>query len=83
MIGFINEINEETNNEFSEVIISGGINNFLDGYYLMEKLNTPCLYGMAGMVLDKVSQGQDVLETFLNCELKGLAFAKSFLRVKG
>ena len=65
-----------------EVIISGGIENFLDAHHLLLKLNQSGLYGMAGKVLRELSKGQEHLRTFIRNELSGLNFAKSYLSLK-
>ena len=56
-----------------EIIISGGVTNFLDAHYLMTKLDRPCFYGMAGKVLSVLTDGQGALEILKN-ELEGLSF---------
>ena len=65
-----------------EFILSGGVTNFLDAHYLMEQFAGHSIVGMAGTVLHQLSFGQERLVEFLNAQIKGLSFAKSFLRVR-
>jgi len=81
MIEFIKKIGDSAFSK-QEVIISGGITNFLDAHFLMEKLGRGCFYGMAGKILDELSSGQKALEKFIKYELEGLSFARSYLTLK-
>jgi isopentenyl-diphosphate delta-isomerase len=63
-------------------IISGGIKNSLHGFYLMNKLRGPCVYAQAKAFLEKGREGYPALKTFVANELRGLALAESFLRIK-
>lgn len=65
-----------------ETIISGGVSNFLDGYYLMKKLNSKSIYGQASSFL-KYSMGDyEMLRTHILSQIKGLKMAYAFLTVK-
>ena len=79
MIKVINE-----NNLFSqkEIIISGGVTNFLDAHYLQKNLNTSSLIGMAGKILLKAEKGEENLIEFINEQILGLAFCRSFLHLR-
>jgi isopentenyl-diphosphate Delta-isomerase len=83
MVGFCNLLYKE-NAEFrsTEVIISGGVSNFLDGYYLMNKLNSKSVYGQASALLKPAAQGYDFLDQFVETQIRGLELAKEFLRIK-
>ncbi|GET29096.1 type 2 isopentenyl-diphosphate Delta-isomerase [Prolixibacter sp. SD074] len=64
-----------------QLIISGGIQNFLDGYYLTGKSKLPAIYAQASAFL-KYSQGEyEVLRNYVEAQLKGLRIAKAFLRI--
>jgi isopentenyl-diphosphate delta-isomerase len=65
-----------------EVIISGGIKNFLDGYYLIEKLNTNAIYGQASAFLNHARGNYDDLATYIEAQVQGLILAKAMLKVK-
>ena len=63
-------------------IISGGIKNFLDGYYLTEKINSTAVYGMASAFLKPAMNGFEDLDMFLASQIEGLKMAKAFLKIK-
>lgn len=63
-------------------IISGGIKSFLDGYYLMEKLKFPSVYGMASVFLKYAMISYEALDEFMNVHLEGLRIAKTYLKIK-
>jgi len=84
MVQFCNELKEELGNKLrcKQVIISGGIRNFLDGYYLMEQLSLPCIYGQASAFLKHARGNYEDLYKFTEQEIKGLRLAKAYLRIK-
>jgi isopentenyl-diphosphate Delta-isomerase len=61
------------------VIISGGIQSYLDGYRLMELIGRPAVFGYAKRFLDHALQGEKILQDFVASELVGLCLAKQFL----
>ena len=65
-----------------EVIISGGVQNFLDGYYLTERLNTTAVYGQASALLRHARTDYDTLHRFVAGQVRGLALAKAILTVR-
>jgi len=79
-------INMETMDNASilckQFIISGGIKDFLDGYYLMQKLRWPSVYGMASQFLKYATESQEALNDFINRQIQGLQLAHAYLRVK-
>jgi isopentenyl-diphosphate delta-isomerase len=83
MTVFINELKNELGKNFvcNEFIISGGIKNFLDGFYLMEKLNAVSVYGQASALLEYAEKSYDEVEQFLHYQIEGLKLAKVFLKV--
>ncbi|RMG80710.1 MAG: type 2 isopentenyl-diphosphate Delta-isomerase, partial [Bacteroidetes bacterium] len=62
-----------------EVIISGGIRSFLDGYYLTEKLSLRAVYGQASGFLKYARQDYDTLYNYVKTQMDGLALARAFL----
>lgn len=64
------------------VIISGGIQNFLDGYYLMSKSKANALYGQASAFLKYALLSQEALDEFTRFQTEGLLMARSFLKIK-
>jgi isopentenyl-diphosphate Delta-isomerase len=84
MVTMSNEILAVLGNKVrcKEVIISGGIKNFLDGYYLIEKLNTNAIYGQASAFLNHARGNYDDLATYIEAQVQGLILAKAMLKVK-
>ncbi|MEO6691631.1 MAG: isopentenyl-diphosphate delta-isomerase [Saprospiraceae bacterium] len=63
-------------------IISGGIKNFLDAYYLLSLSNSNSLYGMASGWLEHASKSYEDLQLFFTQQMQGLMISKSFLQLK-
>jgi isopentenyl-diphosphate delta-isomerase len=66
----------------TEVIISGGISDFLDGYYLINKLSTQAIYGQASVFLKYARGNYQPLRDFVQSQLDGLLLAQKYLKVK-
>jgi isopentenyl-diphosphate delta-isomerase len=85
MVSFINELIDELGDKFvvQQFIASGGIKNFLDGYYVTQKLNAKTtIYGQASTLLKYAEQGYDELHQYIENQIKGLQIAKAYFRVK-
>jgi isopentenyl-diphosphate Delta-isomerase len=84
MVDMSNEIIADLGDKIrcKQVIISGGIKDFLDGYYLVSKLNTMAVYGMASGFLSHARGEYEELQSFVSAQTKGLEAAKTFLRIK-
>lgn len=84
MVFFVNALKEELGDKFlcQQFIISGGIKNFLDGYYLMEKLNSASVYGQASALLQYAEKSYEALEQFLYYQIEGLKLSKAFFKVR-
>ena len=84
MVLYVNELKLELGNQFlcRQFIISGGIKNFLDGYYLMEKLNAASVYGQASALLQYAEKSYEELEQFLHFQIEGLKLSKAFFKVR-
>ena len=65
-----------------QVIISGGIKGFLDGYYLMQKLKTASIYGQASAFLKHAQNNYTELHDYISSQLAGLQIARAYLRIK-
>jgi isopentenyl-diphosphate delta-isomerase len=64
-----------------ELIISGGIRTFLDGYYFIRKSRLPAIYGQASMFLKYARDDYDTLKQFIEYQIKGLEIAYSYLSI--
>jgi isopentenyl-diphosphate delta-isomerase len=65
-----------------QLIISGGIKSFLDGYYLVEKSNLPAIYGQAGGLLMHARGSYESLREYIGYQVKGYQLAKAYLTPK-
>jgi len=66
----------------NQLIISGGILNYLDGYYLIRKSVMPAIYAQASVFL-KYSQGDySDLQQFVAAQIEGYRMAKCYLTLK-
>lgn len=81
MISFINEI-PASERKVKEVIISGGVKTFLDGYYLRNKLNTSNIYGQASGFLKHARGEYSELQSFVAAQIEGYKLASCYLKVK-
>ncbi len=83
MVNMINQIVEEEGNSIqcNQLIISGGIKSFLDGYYLIQKSKIPAIYGQASTFLKYAKEDYEPLHEFLTHQIKGLQMAYAYLRI--
>ena len=65
-----------------QIIISGGIRSFLDGYYYISKSILPAIYGQASAFLRHACGDYEDLRQFVSGQITGLIFARAFLKVK-
>ena len=68
-----------------EFIISGGVNHFLDGHYLMLKMkpySKACVYGQAGEMLRHAQVSEKELRHYVKAQLEGLKVARAFLELR-
>jgi isopentenyl-diphosphate delta-isomerase len=83
MVGLINGmVNSGEKIVCNQLIISGGIRNFLDGYYLTQKSVLPAIYAQASLFL-KYSRGEySELQQFIREQVEGYKMAESYLTLK-
>lgn len=83
MVDLVNElILEEGALACPQIIISGGVKTFLDGYYLTQKIQLPAIYGQASSFLKHARDDYDTLRTYVQTQVEGLELAHAFLRVR-
>lgn len=84
MVDFVNHALEELGGRVNcrQVIISGGVRNFLDGYYLMEKVSLPAIYGQASGFLKHARSSVDDLRAYVQRQIDGLRLARTYLRIR-
>jgi isopentenyl-diphosphate delta-isomerase len=76
----VNELGEER--KCNQLIISGGVSDFLDGYYLIQKSVLPSIYGQASGFLKHARGEYELLQSYVKNQIDGLNLAYSYLRVK-
>lgn len=82
MMSSVNDFAETGQNKCKEIIISGGIKSFLDGYYFLKKSKLNAVYGQASSFLKYAKDDYESLRKYIGFQVKGLALAESFLRLK-
>jgi isopentenyl-diphosphate Delta-isomerase len=84
MVDFTNQIIEELGEKrrCEQIIVSGGIQNFLDGFYCIKKLKTPAIYGQASAFLKYAQEDYDSLYQFIDAQIQGLELAEAFFKVR-
>lgn len=79
----INDIVRKNNNmSDKQLIISGGIKNFLDGYHLINISTLPAIYGQASAFLRHAKENYDDLYKFVEYQVAGLKLARAFLKIR-
>lgn len=81
MVQFTNQIAAELGDRMRcrQIIISGGIGSFLDGFYLMKKLQIPSVYGQASGFLKHARGSYEELREYVTAQVQGLELAEAFL----
>jgi isopentenyl-diphosphate delta-isomerase len=84
MAGYTNCILEELGNKTrcKKVIVSGGVKDFLDGYYFINKVQCPAIYGQASSLLKYAMSSYEALKRHLELQRAGLQMAHAFLKVR-
>ncbi len=63
------------------LIISGGIRNYLDGYYFITTSPIPAVYGMASGFLKHARDSYSTLRDWARSHIDGLQMAHAYLRI--
>lgn len=83
MLDSFNELLEnKTPTHFKNIIVSGGMKGFLDGYYAVQKLNTDCIYGQASSLLNAARESYETLSTYIQEQIIGYNLASEFLTIR-
>jgi len=64
------------------LIISGGIQNYIDGYYLVEQSPLKAIYGQASKFLRHAQGDYENIQKFVSSQVDGYRLAKSLLTIK-
>ncbi len=82
MVIMVNNIMQDTEVRCRQLIISGGIRSFLDGYYLLNRSNMPAIYGQASAFLKHAKDDYKTLQQYIAHQVSGLQMAYAYLRVR-
>ncbi len=84
MAHFTNQIlkSQSKNIRCKEVIISGGVKSFLDGFYLIKKLNCRSVYGQGSAFLEHARGDYEKLQDYVAGQIKGLELAEAYLTIR-
>ena len=84
MVSMVNQLQIELGDRLQckQIIVSGGVRSFLDGYYLINKLALPGVYGQASAFLRHARGSYEELYRYVDMQVQGLELANSFLKVK-
>ncbi len=82
MMEMVNSIVSEGNIKCRSVIVSGGIKNFLDGYYLIRKSKLPAIYGQASGFLKYAKESYEELREYVQYQINGLKLSYTYLKIK-
>lgn len=81
MLNDVNSLLNETKVNCRSLIISGGVKNYLDAYYLVATSSLPAVFGMASSVLRHATADYETLKIYIENLLKAYRLAETYLRV--
>jgi len=84
MLGFVNAACAELGDRcrVRHLIISGGVEDFLDGFFLLKKSTLPAVYGQASAFLRHARGDYAALQAYAAAQVRGLELAEAYLRVR-
>lgn len=83
MVQLVNEANlTQSQSGCTETIISGGVMDYLDGYYLTNLLEGKAIYGQASAFLRPAMAGYGKLQEHVEAQIRGLQIAHQMLSIK-
>ncbi len=84
MLDFVRGLcaNEEIRLQAQGLILSGGVRDFLDGYYLLRRSPLPSVYGQASGFLKYAREDYDSLHRYVEAQVRGLELAYAYLQVR-
>ncbi len=84
MVAFVNTAANALGDKIQckEIIVSGGIKNFLDGYYCINKLQLNSIYAHGSAFLKYAKEGYEELRVYIESQRDGLNLCSKYLKVK-
>jgi len=81
MLSWTNDFSFDPKLRTKTIIISGGIKDFLDGYYFTKKSKLNSIYGHASKFLKYALLGEESLNEFIEFQVEGLKTAHALLDI--
>ncbi|MFB6318978.1 isopentenyl-diphosphate delta-isomerase [Saccharicrinis sp. FJH54] len=82
MMDYANTIRQsEEDLKCDHLIVSGGLKNYLDGYYFLQKSQFTTIYGHASAFLEHAREEYELLRDFVSSQIKGLQIAYAYLKL--
>ena len=80
----VNKYLEHNNDKIKtkHIIVSGGIKNFMDGYYYTQKINTSAIYAQASGFLKYALLGEQDLFEYVDAQIEGLKMCQQYLQIR-
>ena len=82
MLEWINTLQENEYLQVRQIILSGGVSDYLDGYYLLEKSSLNAVYGQASSLLRHARDSYETLQLYLEEQIRGFELAQAYLRLR-
>jgi isopentenyl-diphosphate delta-isomerase len=84
MLDFVRRIHAELGRQckVDQLIISGGVQDFMDGYYLIQTSPLSAVFGQASAFLKFAQDDYDTLRNFVQLQVRGLELAYAYLQVR-
>ena len=82
MVDFVNTFYHQDEMCCHDTIISGGVKDFLDGYFLTNKIITTAVYGQASAFLKYAMDDYEKLQAHVEAQIKGLQLANQLLTIR-
>jgi isopentenyl-diphosphate delta-isomerase len=83
MVGYVNDLlRTDIKTNCHEFIVSGGVKNFLDGYYWINKIDAKAVYGQASAFLRHARESYRELHQYVESQITGLKLAYAYLTLK-
>ena len=84
MVELVNAVAEELGDDLAcrDVVISGGVRDFLDGHYLRGRCTLNSVYGQASAFLRHATGDYEELRAFVATQVRGLELARAYLHVR-
>ncbi|MFN4080851.1 MAG: isopentenyl-diphosphate delta-isomerase [Saprospiraceae bacterium] len=82
MLEFVRQIVQTDVVRTRSLILSGGVGDFLDGYYLLRRSPLPAAYGQASGLLAHAQGDYAELRAFVEAQIRGLELAFAYLHVR-